>query len=258
MGPKISAILIVKNEARIIRRCLESVKWVDEIVVMDQSSTDDTVAICRQYTDKVFVVESKGYCEPDRPVAASKAQNDWILCLDADEVVTPELKEEIESVLRGPARYNSYLLPRKNIFLGKEIKGSGWHPSYALRLFKKGFVKFPEKIHAVIEPVGEAGYLKHELIHYTCEDIEEYLQKANRYTSVLAKEAYEKGKRITAGNFFYSMGILPSLYFVYKFIYKKGFVDGFQGFLIAWLTAYTIFFMNVKLWQMQKGFLSRS
>ena len=122
---KISAIIVTFNEAKRIRRCLDSIKWVDEIVVVDQSSTDKTAAICREYTEKVYVVSNKGFCEPDRPVALSKTSNEWILYLDADESVSDELSREMESTISSGARYDGYHIPRKNIYLGKWIRYSG-------------------------------------------------------------------------------------------------------------------------------------
>jgi glycosyltransferase involved in cell wall biosynthesis len=247
---KISVILIVKNEAAKIKRCLEAVRGFDEIVIVDQSSTDETVALCRPYTDKIFIVEAKSFCEPDRILAVSKAQNEWIFYIDADEVVTPSLKAEIDSLLDDSPRYNSYYVSRKNIFLGRWIRGSGWFPARVLRLFKKDAVVFPERIHEDIKPLGEAGMLEEPLIHYTCENFRAYLEKIRRYTSISAEQAYKKGDRVTALNFLVRLGVLPVLYFFYKLVYKKGFIDGFYGVLIASLTFWTVFSTNLKLWRL--------
>jgi glycosyltransferase involved in cell wall biosynthesis len=250
---QLSAIIVTSNEEKKIRRCLESIKWVDEIVVVDQSSSDNTVTICKEYTDKVFVVSPKGFCEPDRITAANKASNDWILYIDADEEISSALRKEIELILSQEPRYESFYIPRKNIFSGKWIKGSGWYLGYVPRLFKKGFVKFPEEIHADIVALGTFGYLKENLIHYTCEDIEEYMRKLNRYTGILALQAYQKGMRLTKTNFFTKLFILPSAYAFQKLILKKGFRDGFWGFFIAFLTFLTVFLMYAKLWEMQRN-----
>lgn len=249
---KLSAIIVTKNEEKKIERCLESIRWVDEIVVIDQSSTDNTVSICKKYTDKVFVVSPKGFCEPDRPVAVSKATNDWLLYVDADEEISLELKSEIETILSEGPSLTSYYVPRKNIFLGKWIKGSGWYPGYVLRLFKKGHVKFSEKIHTDVIPLGSFSYLRKNIIHYTGEDIGEYIQKLNRYTEVLASERYVRGERIYALNFILKLFAIPSAYFFYKLIFKKGLRDGFHGVLIAFLGFLTVFIMYVKLWEMDK------
>lgn len=250
---KISAILVVRNEEKKIRRCLDSLNWVDEAAVIDQSSVDNTVNICKEYTYKVFVVPQKDYCEPDRALALSKAKNEWILYIDADEVVSPGLKSEIEILLSQTPQYDCYYIPRKNIFLGKWIKGSGWYPGYVLRLFRKGSIKFSEKIHTDVIPMADYGYLKEHIAHYTCEDLKEYLIKSKRYTSILARQAYEKGKRITPVNFLWKLLILPIVYFLHKFIIKRGFVDGLHGLLIACLTLSTVFMMNLKLWRIERN-----
>jgi glycosyltransferase involved in cell wall biosynthesis len=250
--PRISAIIVTRNESLRIRTCLESIKWVDEIVAVDQSSEDNTVEILRRYTDKVFVVENKGFCEPDRITAVSKAQNEWILYVDADEVVSPELMQEIERVLAQNKDSGCFYIPRKNIFLGRWIRGSGWYPGYVLRLFKKGAVRLPQDIHADITALATCGYLKNAIIHQTAEDLEEYLRKVNRYTTVLARQAYEKGGRITAKNMFSRIFLLPLAYVLQKFVLKNGFIDGYYGLLIAFLTGLTVFLMQVKLWELQR------
>jgi glycosyltransferase involved in cell wall biosynthesis len=122
---KISCILVVRNEEANIGACLETIKWVDEIIIIDQSSTDSTVEIARKFTDKVFTASSKGFSEPDIPIAASKASYDWILYIEPDQRLTPELKEELQSVLNSDYKYTSYYIPTKNILLGKWIKGAG-------------------------------------------------------------------------------------------------------------------------------------
>lgn len=250
--PALSAILVTRNEEKKISRCLDSLRWVDEIVVVDQSSADRTVDIARAYTDKVFVVAAKNYCEPDRPVALSKTAHEWALYLDADECVPGDLRGEIEELLRQGPRYGSYYIGRHNIFLGKWIKGSGWHPSYVLRLFRKGAVKFSTDIHTDVIPLGESGRLTNPIIHYACEDLQGYVQKLNRYTDVLAQQAYARGLRITRGNLVVKLCVVPMAYFAHRFIVKKGFLDGFHGFIIGLLTFLTIFMMNAKVWEIER------
>ncbi|MCX5680661.1 MAG: glycosyltransferase family 2 protein [Candidatus Omnitrophica bacterium] len=252
MNTALSVIMVVKNEEKRIRRCLESVRWADEIVVVDQSSDDATVNICREYTDKVFSVPPKNFCEPDRQTAVSKVKNDWILYVDADEVVSPELKSEIISFLATGPVYGCCYIPRKNIFLGKWIMGSGWYPGYVLRLFRKGFVKFSNDIHADTSPLKESGYLKNHIIHYTCDDLGEYVAKSDRYISILAGQSYDKGDRISVKNFVWGLFILPAVYFLHRLILKAGLRDGWRGFLIALLTSRTIFMKNIRLWAVQK------
>ena len=250
---KLSVIIITRNEEKKIRRCLNALRWVDEIVIIDQSSTDSTAQICREYTSDLFIVPPKGYCEPDRKVAVEKTRNSWILYLDADEVVSPELRAEIESVLSDEKRHNAYYLPRKNIFMDKWIRGSGWYPGYVLRLFKKGYARFSDDIHDDIAPVASYGYLRNPIIHYTCENLEEYIYKMNSYTSILAEQNYAKGARIKPVNRILKLIIVPFAYATDKFFLKMGFIDGFHGVMIAFLTFLTVYMMNAKLWEIQKG-----
>lgn len=245
-------MLVIRNESSKIRRCLESIRWIDEIVIVDQSSVDNTAEICREFTDKVYTVDNKGFCEPDRPLALSKTSNEWVLYLDADEVVSSSLRQEISSLLEQGPFCASYYLPRKNIFLGKWIKGSGWYPGHVLRLFQKGAVSFSDQIHADLSPAGKFGYLKTPLEHYTCEDLEEYLRKTNRYTGILARQAYQRGTRITGLNLIFKLIFMPCAYGAKKFFLQKGFIDAAHGALIAYLTALTIFLMNVKIWEIQR------
>lgn len=252
MSQKLSVILVVYNEADKIRRCLEAVGWADEIVVVDQSSIDETAAICREYTDKVFVVSNKRYCEPDRKTAIAHTKNDWILYIDADEVVTDDLKNEIELLLSSDPPFHSYYLLRRNYLLGKWIRGSGWYPNYVMRLFKRGWVEFSDTIHVDTISKEKAGYLKNHILHYSYETLNDYVAKLDRYTTVLAKQAYVRGKRIKPLTIYYDFLLAPSYYFLQKFLLKRGFIDGLRGFLIAIFTFYTIFLTNVKVWEIEQ------
>jgi len=140
---------------------------------------------------------------------------------------------------------------RRNIFMGKWIRGSGWYPGYVLRIFKKGAVEFSPQIHGDTRALSAPGYLKQPLTHYTCEDIEAYLLKFNRYTTILAKEEYAKGARLTPRNGVFRLLCVPAAVSLRKFVFQLGFRDGFQGFVIAFLTFLTLMMMNVKLWEMQ-------
>jgi glycosyltransferase involved in cell wall biosynthesis len=247
----VSVILVVYNEAKKIARCLESVRWADEIVVIDQSSTDKTVEECRKFTDKVFIVAPKGYCEPDRPVAVSKAMHEWILYVDADEEVTPELRDEIRARLASGPEHDCYYIRRKNLLLGRWIRGSGWDPNYVLRLFKKDGTVFPETIHADIMPRGSSGHLESYIIHHSYDTIEDYTAKLSRYTTVLARQAYDRGKRIRPVTISADFIFLPSAYLFQKLILKRGFRDGLRGYLIAVFTFFTIFLTSAKVWELQ-------
>jgi glycosyltransferase involved in cell wall biosynthesis len=251
---KLSVILITRNEEKNIRSCLEGVQWADEIVVIDQSSTDKTVDISKEYADRVFVVEAKGYCEPDRMVAISKARGEWILYIDADERVSPELKEEILMTISSRKRsHNCYYVPRKNYFLGKWIKGCGWYPGHILRLFKKGTVVFSDQIHQDGTTKEECGLLRNDLIHLSYQNLEDYFEKFNRYTSRLAQERYEKGDQVSSLNFWVSFLFKPLFLFFRSYFLQRGWRDSFRGFFISFSSGLVIFVTHVKLWEFLKA-----
>lgn len=251
----ISVIMVVRNEEEQFRECLETVSWADEIVVIDQSSIDSTVRIAREFTDKVFITEPKGYCEPDRNLAIEKASKRWIFYIDADERVTPELRDEILSTIKSDNAHPAYYVKRKSHFLGKWIKTCGWYPSPVLRLFKKGAVVFPEDIHQVPPHKEEYSYLKNDLLHYSYNSLEDYLEKFNRYTTQLAKEDFERGVKVRGLKFISGLILRPIYNFLFKFIYLGGYRDGFRGFFISVSSALTVFVSKAKLreiWQRQK------
>lgn len=242
---------MVRNEEAQIRECLNTISWADEIVIIDQSSIDSTVNISKEFTDKVFVTEPKGYCEPDRNLAIKKASSKWIFYIDADERVSPELRDEILLVVRSSNIKPAYYVKRRNYFLGKWIKTCGWYPSPVLRLFKKGEVIFPNEIHQVPPHRKGYGYLINDLIHYSYSSFDEYFEKFNRYTTQLAKEEFETGKRITAFNFIPNFLVRPSYVFLLRYLYYKGYKDGFRGFFISFSSALTTFVSKAKLLEMQ-------
>ncbi len=248
----VSVVIVTKNEESNIEKCLEAVKWADEIIIVDDLSTDRTLEICRKYTEKIFINDSKGSFHINKNLGIEKASNDWILSLDADEIVDDELKEEIQkAILRDDML--GYYINRKNYFLGKWIKGCGWYPDYIVRLFKKGVTKWPLEIHDVpqIKQKDKVGYLKGHLIHYSYYSLNQYFEKFNRYTSKLALEEYEKGRRVNFKTFAVYFFIKPIYWFFKKYFLWKGFKDGFRGFFISFSSALTIFVMYAKLWEIQ-------
>ena len=256
---KISAILIVRNEERNIERCLESIKWVDEIIVVDQSSTDKTVEIARKYTDKIYITENKLFCEPDREIAISKTRNDWIIYIDADEIITESLKKEILNVVYED-KYDVALIPRETFFLGKSIKTCGWWPGYVPRLFKKGMVIFSQKIHFDGKIISSnICYLKNPLLHFSYNSLDDWIDKFKRYTTVLAKEYYEKKMKINFVNTIRELVLRPIYYFILKYFILKGFKDGWRGFFISLSSSLTIimtYFKLIEIYEKEKNHLS--
>lgn len=245
---KLSAVIITRDEERNIRECLESIKWVDEIVVVDSESADRTVDICREYTGKVFVEEWKGFGR-QKNAAIERTENEWILNIDADERVVPGLKGEIKRFLEDETDFDGFYIPRKSFFLGKWIKHCGWYPDYNLRLFKKGKGRFNERgVHESARLDGKIGYLKNPLEHYTYDSISDFLERMDRYSTLSAREMFKDGRR--AG--FFDILFRPELTFLKMYFMKMGFLEGYRGAILSALySAYTLS-KYAKLWEMSE------
>ena len=226
---KISVTIITKNEEKNIGRCLESLQWVDEIIVVDTNSDDKTVEICKQFTDHVFNESWHGYGK-QKNICAAKAQNRWILNIDSDEVVTPELAEEIQKVQKEGPKYPVYHLPRKNYFGDRWVRFGGWYPDRILRFYDKEKVAFSEtQVHERLTPDENAGSLKRPLTHYSYRDHEDYIQRQDRYSTLYAQEKMANGFRANWTHLY----LRPSFIFFRNYILKQGFRDGYLGFFLA-------------------------
>lgn len=240
MKNSISVVLATFNEEKNLPDCLESVKTLaDEIVIVDGTSCDSTVAIAKKYHAKVLVKDNPPIFHINKQIAIDKATKDWILQLDADERVTPELAKEIESVIIDTEREeNGYWIPRKNWFLGRFLMKGGVYPDYTLRLYKRGKGKLPQKdVHeqAVVE--GKVGYLSSPLIHVADPEFSRYLMRWNRYTQLIAQEMREKKAGhdpITAIKYLF---ILPLWWFLSTYMRHKGFLDSWQGFVFSFFSS---------------------
>lgn len=239
---KLSVTIITCNEERWIRGALESVKWADEIIVLDSGSDDSTLAICREYTPHVFTEAWRGYVE-QKNLATEKAAHDWILNIDADERVSRELAEEIQRILREPGARVGYYMPRKTYYLGGWIKYCGWYPDYKLRVFHKRAGKWIGKaLHERIEIKGETAYLHHDLIHYTYENMSDHLDKMNGFTSIAASQ---KTQTVSGAGIF----CRTLLTFLKKYLLQQGFRDGTRGLIVSLLSAFTVMVKYAKVWE---------
>jgi glycosyltransferase involved in cell wall biosynthesis len=245
MHNRISVVIVTKNEEKNIRKCIESVyDWVDEIIVVDSYSTDKTVEICKEYGAKIFQHAFNGFGEL-KNFAISKATGDWILCIDADERVTPSLREEIKYCLSCSKRngYIAYLIPRKTIAWGKWIKML--YPLYQIRLFKKGYASFSnKKVHETIIASGHVGKLKNPLIHVTYKTMSDYFEKFNRYTDLQAQELLAQGEKSLCYGFIQGLKV-----FFWYFFIKRGFMDGYHGFLLSILA---FLYQIVSYWKLNE------
>ena len=243
---KISGIVVTKNEENNIRDCLESLKWINEIVLVDSNSEDKTIPIAKQYTDKLYTVNFESVSEK-RKYAFDKATYEWIFFLDADERVTPELRDEIVS-LRENSEINGYYINRKNLYLGKWIKNCGLYPDYHLRLVKKKKGKISERlVHESIEAIGKKEKLKNDMLHYSWNDVHQMIKKINYYSTLEAEEHFQKNKYMRkTGVFTHSLSA-----FFRMFISRKGYKDSVQGFYVSVSDALTNFLTHLKLLKLQ-------
>jgi glycosyltransferase involved in cell wall biosynthesis len=243
----VSVVIVTKDEERNIRDALESVRDFEDIVVLDAFSTDGTPAICREYTSRVYQQEWRGYAI-QKQMAVDRAEKQWVLILDADERVTPELKKEIsESIQEGA--FSGYYLPRKSFFLGKWMQHSGWWPDHILRLFRKDRAHIePREVHEKVVVNGAVGYLKGPLEHYTYRTISDYVRKMENYSTLSAQELGDKKDAPLI-----SMVLNPFAVFIKMFFLRRGFRDGMHGFILAGLYSFYTFLKYAKIWEKRRG-----
>ncbi len=244
----ISAVIITRNEEANIGRCLSSVAWVDEIVVVDSGSKDDTCLIAIEAGALVYETDWNGF-GPVKAFGVDKATSRWILSIDADEVVAPELAAEIQELLVNSADYHGYDMPRKTNFLGRWIHHCGWYPDRVLRLFEKTHGNFDDApVHERVILNGDIGHLKEELLHYSYPTLEHYLSKSNRYTTLGARQALQDGRRAR----WFDLVIRPPVSFLSHYISRQGFRDGLEGLLISVLSAIAVMVKYAKLRALQR------
>jgi glycosyltransferase involved in cell wall biosynthesis len=223
---KISAVIITNNEGNCIERALRSLDFCDEIVVADSGSTDATIAICEQYHCRMFTKAFDGF-GPYKQFAVSQAANDWVLSLDADEVVSDELKREIVSLFSaGQPPVQGYYIPRSLVFFGRLLRFGGEYGKKHLRLFNKNAGAFTaEKVHEKVCVSGKTASLKNQILHYSYDSIRDYFEKFNKYTTAAAQSLFEKKKKVSA---FTVIARFP-LTFIKIYVIKGCFLDGYAG-----------------------------
>jgi len=247
---KISVTIITKNEEVFIERCILSLKKVsDEIIVIDSFSTDRTEEICNNLGVKFYQNKFEGHIQ-QKNFAISKAKNDYILSLDADEALNEQLIEEIIQ-LKSNIKHKAYKINRLNNYMGKWIRFTDWNPDWKIRLFDKNIAKWggmnPHNFIIVNDGI-KVGKLKHRIRHWVIEDIETHSRKANQFSTIGAQSYYEKGIR---SNLF-KIIVNPLWSFIKSYFLKFGFLDGIAGLSIASISSYTVFLKYLKLYQIQK------
>ncbi|MDR1104563.1 MAG: glycosyltransferase family 2 protein [Endomicrobium sp.] len=245
----ISAYVLTKNEEKHIRECIESVKWADEIVIVDDFSTDSTVEISKSMGCKVIQNKFE-YFGKQRNFALTQCSNEWVICLDADERITHELKEEIEQELKNTPSADAFISPRKSKFINRWILHSGWYPDYRHPvLFNKNKMKYKDQlVHEDIEYNGKKVYFKGDILHYPYDSIKQFVKKSDFYTDLRSKEMFERGEKFKILNLF----VNPSVMFFKMYIIKKGFLDGLTGLILALLySSFYTLMKYIKLWELE-------
>lgn len=245
----ISLVVITLNEEANIERCLKSVSFAQDIVVLDSGSTDRTVEIAKQCGARTFVEAFRGYGEQKRR-ACELAEQDWILSLDADEALSPELAAEIQQLSwHSLGGFDGYEMPRISYHLGRWIRYGGWYPDYQLRVFNRKSASWQSlKLHERVE-ANNVGRLRSDLYHYVFKDLADQVDTNNEYSTLGAKELARRGKKFSV----MMLVLKPISKFLETYIWKRGFLDGMPGFIISVGAAYSIFLKFAKLWERDRN-----
>lgn len=235
----ISVAIATYNEVRNIRRCLESVVgWVTEIIIVDGGSSDDTIKITKTFPrTRVIVTDNPPIFHINKQKAIDNCRQAWILQLDADEVITPALRQEIINTIADP-KHRGYWINRKNYFLGKFLTKGGVYPDATIRLYQRGYAHLPcQDVHEQAEVQGTVGHLKQDLLHYADPTFTRYLLRNDRYTSLIAQQMSDQGVQLNLFSFINYFIIKPILWFLSTYIRHRGYVDGFPGLVFSWYSS---------------------
>lgn len=255
---KISVAIAAFNEEKNIVDCLESVKWADEIILVDGNSKDKTREIAKKYTDKIIVTENKPMFHINKNMSIDACTSDWILVLDADERVPDELASEMRQTVKKGSDFAAFWIKRSNYFLGGWLKKGGAYPDPVIRFFKKGKARHPEiSVHEQLKVDGEVGWFKNDLLHFADPSFSRYLMRSNRYTSLEAEKIFgdDPGTGIVSIiNYFI---LKPKFRFLSLYLRHRGFMDGFPGFVWALYSALHIATSYVKYWEAKNAHRDR-
>ena len=242
---KVSVYLITYNNERTVEKALQSVRWADEIVVVDSFSTDATPQICRRYTERVYQREWKGFREQYQ-YAADLTSHPWIMFIDADEEIPPPLAKEIKEELeRNRGDWDGYMIPRQTYYLGRWIRHGAWAKDREVRLYDRNKGRWEGGVYAKVKVKGRVKTLQHPIFHYTYEDISHQVRTLNLYSGMVAEEMYQGGRRFRLQDLL----LRPPLRFFRDYILKRGFMDGIPGLVIALSSSYYVFLKYAKLWE---------
>lgn len=243
----VSLVVITLNAEAHIAECLRSVSFANDIVVLDSGSTDQTVQIAKNLGARVFVEEWRGF-GPQKKRATELAKTDWVLNLDADEALSPPAQEELKAILNDEPSHAAFAFPRVSFHLGRWIWHGGWYPDWQVRLYDRRRANWSEaQIHEKIES-KDLGYLKQPILHYVFRNLSHQIETNNRYSTLGANSLAEKGRHFWLINLL----LKPKVKFIETYIWKRGFMDGLPGFIIAVGAAYSVFLKWAKLWERQR------
>jgi glycosyltransferase involved in cell wall biosynthesis len=247
---KISVYILTFNNERTIERCLKSVRWTNEIVVVDHYSTDRTPEICHRYTERFYQKEWTNYRD-EYNYAISLTAHKWVMFLDSDEEISEELANEIkEELTDSGGQWVGYLAPRMTYYLGRWIRHGEWYPDYKIRLYDRAKGRWTGRaLHPKVEVEGVVKRLRNPCLHYNYKDISDQIKTIDRYSEMAAQVLREEGEMFN----FTKLLLHPPFRFLRDYFLKRGFLDGLPGFIIAASTMYYVFIKYAKLWELQKG-----
>jgi glycosyltransferase involved in cell wall biosynthesis len=245
---KISAVLIAQNEERRIGSALDSVAWADEKLVVDGGSRDATIEICRERGARVEERPFSSYAE-QKNFALDRASNDWVFSLDADERSSDVLSDEIQSLRRSGFTVSGYRIPRVNFYLGRFVRSTAWYPDHQLRLFDRRQGRWEGKyVHESARVEGPVGRLDGEILHHSYEDVNDHVERLNRYAELAARQMFEAGRTSSLSAAIF----LPPLVFLKNYVVKSGFRDGSIGLVVSSMNAFYVYLKFIKLWELEK------
>jgi glycosyltransferase involved in cell wall biosynthesis len=253
--PPISVLLPVYNCARIVRDTLESIKWAEEIVVVDSYSADDTLNVCREYGARIIQHEYINSAK-QKNWAVPQCRHEWVLQIDSDEIVSGELRTEIEqAVATAPPEVHAFRIPRRNFVFGRWMRHGGIYPDYQVRLFRRDQGRWREReVHAHVQVPGAMSVLRHDLLHYGMSHVTRQLRNLDRYTRYEADELKKHGKSFR----WHQLLIRPWGAFFYRYLWLQGFRDGWRGLIVCASIGIYVFFTRAKLWELDELGLERS
>jgi glycosyltransferase involved in cell wall biosynthesis len=250
----VSVYVLTTDNRRTIERCLKSLSWAEELVVVDSFSQDGTYEICKQYSDKIYRRKWTGHRDQYQ-YAADLTTQGWIMFVDADEEIPLELAEEIRMELDGRGKeLDGYFVYRRTYYLGRWIRYGGWYPDGEIRLYRREKGRWEGGLHAKLVVDGKIGFLKNQYLHYTYGNISDQIQTIDRYSSIAAMDLFERGEKFN----FLKLLFHPPFRFVKEYLLKSGFRDGLPGLIIIISTIFYVFIKYAKLWELTRSTTPRT